>query len=321
MSNVSLYKKVINSDLQFLSTYSSYIPIIEEVMDKIDGTCFSGDFSSIKIANSTMSILENSKEFYLSLPGNYPNLFTQYHNNPRNQFLFKRLKDDEVPFGETTPIYGTCYSTILAGYNHSFDDYTTAIHEYGHGITNILNPNQFFDIEKYCIVETDGLFFELLGNDFTAKRFGYSKESINSSFESLSDQLLDAEVIYSKIQMYYHTDFKWKRSNIEDYLRSMGYGEDGIQYFMNRYLKDCFHYYISYLNAIELYMIYRQDPNSTLDMIQKIAKKSGCSAKDYLDYIRDLGIHPGEQLHSYFDLLIARDQEVGYGKRLQYKTK
>lgn len=321
MSRESKYKDVIHTDLRFLSTYPTYTSIIEEVMTLVDGTVIQGITPPAFVSTSTTSILRNARDFYLSLPGKYPSLFRTYCNDFYSSFTFRKLKKGDVPFGETTPIYGTNHTQIVCGYNNQVDDYTTAIHEYSHGIATMLNPKQFFDVEKYCIAETDGVFFELVGADYTGKHLGLKKEVINSTINTIGDNLLDLDIIYSKIKMYRETQFKWSRTNVEEYLKDLGYNNDGIQYFMNFYLKDYFHYIIAYLNAIELYQIYQQDKRSALDLLLRIIKKTDCSAKEQLEYIHSLGIHPGENVLSYFEHIRKQDQEVGYGKRLQYKIK
>ena len=80
-----------------------------------------------------------------------------------------------------------------------------------------------------------------------------------------------------------------------------------------------YHYGISYLTAIELYMIYLSDPQIALDLLLKIIKVKDLTSDGYLNYIKSLGIIPGSHIKEYVDLLINRGKELGYGKRLYYQ--
>ena len=313
------YKDVVRSDLSFINVYKDYMPIIDEVIAKLEGTSITGVSTGAFVSTSRKSILANARAFYGSLPGDYNQLFVRYASNPKNTFNFKQLKRSDAPWGNTTPIYGTNNSHIDAGYNSSFEDYTTTIHEYGHGIAIMLNPNQFYDVEKYCLGETDAIFLEMIGNDFTASRLNLEKESIDTSLDILDDHLADATYLYSKFYMYMKSNFKWTRTNIESYLRDCGYSGQEIEQCINLYFKDCFHYLISYLNAIELYLIYKQDKRSALDIALRIVKASKMNSTQYLNYVKSLGVVPGKNIHLYLEHLQKKDMELGNGKRLQYK--
>jgi hypothetical protein len=314
------YKDVIHSDMSFIGIYKDYTPIVDEIIAKLEGTSVSGVKVGAHISTSSKSILLNAKEFYSSLPG-YDKLFRDYKSDSRNTYNFRKLRKDEVLGGETTPIPGTNNTHILFGYDNTFNDYTTAIHEYSHGISVMLNPKHFLETEKYCLRETDSIFMEMIGSDFTASRLGLQKDAQNVALDIFDDNLGDATYMYSKLYMYMKTSFKWNRTNIENYLRKCGYSDGEIDYCMNLYLKDCFHYLISYLNAIELYLIYKQDPKAALDICLRIVKASDMSSSKYLEYIKSMGIDPGKNIYSYLDYLQKKDMELGNGKRLQYKIR
>ena len=313
------YKDVVKSDISFITMYSDYTPVIDKIIEKLEGTSIERVQTGAYVSTNPKSILDNTRAFYSSLPGDYSRLFQQYYNDHANSIRFSKIKKGNLPEGETTPIYGTKNSHIEVEYSNCFEDYTTAIHEYSHGISSMLNPNQLFDIEKYCISEIDSLFFEMIGSDFTSKRLNLKKHAINSSLDMMDDYLSDATILYSKLYMYMKTSFKWTKTNIENYFINAGYNDNEINDCMNKYFKDCFHYLYSYLCAIELYLIYKQDKKEALDRVLRIVKASDMNNKEYLNYVRSLGINPGENIYSYLDLLQKKDMELGNGKRLQYK--
>ena len=80
------------------------------------------------------------------------------------------------------------------------------------------------------------------------------------------------------------------------------------------------HYVISYLTAIELYLIYQGCPEVAIDLLYKIITAEKNSSKEYLDYIIELGLEPGKNFDTYLSLLFERAKDVGDEKSLRYKN-
>ncbi len=80
------------------------------------------------------------------------------------------------------------------------------------------------------------------------------------------------------------------------------------------------HYIVSYLTAIELYLIYQDKPEVALDLLFKIITCKKENNKSYLDYIKVLGVEPGKNLERYIQLLFKKAKEVKDEKSLRYKN-
>ena len=89
---------------------------------------------------------------------------------------------------------------------------------------------------------------------------------------------------------------------------------------MNTYVRDYMHYIVSYLTAVELYLIYQDNPDYALSLLFKIINIKQDSSKEYLDYIRTLGLEPGKHFDNYIALLFERAKEVKDEKSLRYKN-
>ena len=320
MGKVSVYKSIVNDDLHFLSSYRPYIEEFENVMNRIDYLKVNVSDKSPNISNDKVNILNVCKNFYLSLSKPYNNLYTRFASDKKNTIEFIRLKNNYETYGLTTPIGHTGNAFLEIGYQHKYEDYVTAIHEFGHGISNMLNSRQFDDIEKYCLTEVDGIFFEMLSIDYLSSIFD-KKEFVRLFLSLLKDYLIDFSLIDKKVYMYKNATFKWTKTNLEEYAKSLGYSGNYINKYIDYKVYDLFQYAYSYILASELYLIYRQDNKSAFDLLINIIKKRNCNAEDYLKYVHYLGINPGDNFFKYLDVLIDKDKEVGNGKRLQYTIK
>ena len=89
---------------------------------------------------------------------------------------------------------------------------------------------------------------------------------------------------------------------------------------MTTYIRDYMHYIISYLTAIELYLIYQDKPDKALELLFNIITVRMNDSKSYLDYVRSLGIEPGKNFDSYIRILFEKAKELKDGKSLRYKN-
>ena len=85
-------------------------------------------------------------------------------------------------------------------------------------------------------------------------------------------------------------------------------------------MSDYYHYVISYLTAIELYLIYQYNPDKALNDLFSIINIKKDNNKEYLDYVISLGLEPGRNFEVYLQLLLDRAKEVNDEKSLRYKN-
>ncbi len=139
----------------------------------------------------------------------------------------------------------------------------------------------------------------------------------------LKDYSYDADIICAKHDLQTHfkiPEFKNKKALI-NYIKNNNKGNNQyIKDVLYEEVKETYHYGISYLTAIELYLIYRCDPEMALELLTKIIKAKDLNSEGYLKYVQSLGITPGKHIKEYVDILINRGKELGYGKRLYYQS-
>jgi hypothetical protein len=85
-------------------------------------------------------------------------------------------------------------------------------------------------------------------------------------------------------------------------------------------MRDYFHYIVSYLTAIELYLIYQNDKTLALDLLYKIINKTEDYSIGYLNYVKSLGLEPGKNFGKYIDILHSKAKDLNDEKSLRYKN-
>lgn len=80
------------------------------------------------------------------------------------------------------------------------------------------------------------------------------------------------------------------------------------------------HYIISYLTAIELYLVYQDSHDKALDLLLQIIKKEEKSNKEYLEFIKSLELEPGSHFDNYIEILMNKAKELKDEKSLRYKN-
>lgn len=315
-------KRTAFSDLSILKKYQSYYPYFEQMLASLDSLVIIPKQEIPYIKTTPNHIITVTNDFYNQFKGEITDTFSKIYSTLPTHLEFRRLVGTDVSFAQTLSIYKTGESFYDIGLVNNAQDYITVFHELGHGIANYLNPNSMYDYNKYCFIETDTLFWELVGYDYLSKNLSLPVDSYLISLLYLKEYSYDADIICTKKELYSQLPIS-KLSNQRfaiHYLRS-NYKCDNeyINDVLFSELKESYHYGISYLTAIELYLIYRTDPKIALDLLNKIIKAHDLSNEGYLKYVKSLGIIPGQHIKEYVDILIQRGKELGYGKRLYYQ--
>lgn len=316
-------REVARSDQKIFKKYGIYYPYFEQMLDNIEKLVIHPKQNLPRIQTDLNQIVTVTSDFYNQFPGEISETFNKIKPTLPTHLQFRRLVGTNVSFAQTISIYGSKTSYYDIGIVNSAQDYITVFHELGHGIANYLNPNFIYYYGKYCFVETDTLFWELLGYDYLTKNLSLANDAYLISLLYLKEYTYDAEIICTKKDLHDHfpiSAFRNKKELIA-YLKSyLEFDNQYLEDVLYDEIKEIYHYGISYLTAIELYLIYLADPKIAIDLLLRIIKAKNLSSEDYLKFVKSLGIIPGEHIKEYVDLLISRGSELGYGKRLYYQS-
>lgn len=313
------YVDVVNSDLGILSTYGHYCPILRTMQPYYDNY-YIGNSNLKNVKSDPKKLLQVTDDFYEDF---YDTITLSYREIRKwfdTNMMFFNISKDKICSGETYGVYGTGISFYSIGIANTIQDYISVIHEAAHGINNNVNPNIMYDQEKYCFIEADALFMELIGADFVANSLNAKKEIFKLELDTLKDYLYSCDVICTKMDMYNELskNDKYNKKEAISFLKNgLGCDKQYIKDVTETYISELFHYIISYLTAIELYQLYKTDPDAAIIHYIQIRDVKGLSNVEYLEYVRSLGINPGENLEAYISSLLKIDKE----KKLIYEKK
>ncbi len=318
---ISSFGDMIHSDSHIIDKYGYSCPYIR-LLNDYNTRLIINPTELSKVDTTIGKVLRTSKDFYGQFNGVFNDSYSTLAKNFKHTLHFKKIGDAAKEFGQTYSIYKTDITFFEIGYNYTAQDYISAIHEFGHGISCSLNSEAMWDIEKYCLIEVDSLFFELLGIDYIGKNLNLQKDSFNINIECLNDYLYSAQLICTKLDMYNALTYKelTSKRTVKKYLSGVGCDKYGTTDILNTYIRDIMHYIISYLTAIELYLIYQSFPDKALDLLFKIIMQEERSNQEYLGFIKKLGLEPGKHFDSYIEILMDKAKELKDGKSLRYKN-
>lgn len=316
------FADIITEDKTIIRTYGTYISVIRSFSDQLDLTKISlGKEKYKNIITSQSGIVTMSTEFYHQFKGVFSNAYDNLAANFRNRLMFRPSNPNERYGGNTFPIYGTREVFMDCIKANTLQDYISHIHESSHGINSIINPGIVWDEQKYCLIEVDSIFFELIGNEFVSSKLDYLKEGYNIKMRTFYDYLYSADLICSKTDMYNElsqNDLNNKRLVRAFYKKEIGYDRTLIKDAMYSSISGYMHYVISYLTAVELYLVYRVDKDKALDMLYRIMMLKNLDNAHYLDEVRKIGIEPGHNVKIYYEILKNEEDDLNNGKKLQY---
>ena len=303
------FRRVIEDDFSILDNYGIFCPYVRR-LDEL-GECLEVRPNSElpKITVSTHKILTVSRSFYDSIGGIFASKYVEMAKRFKDTLHIRKLPQKVVTNGQTYSVCNTDITFVELGVNQTTQDYVSAIHEFGHGISCAINPMAMYDYGKYCFIELDSLFFEMVGLDFLSSNLSLEKDSFDINIQVLKDYIYSAQLICSKLDMYdsLSPDQLYEKRNVKNYLfNEIGYNKLGANDVMNTYIRDYLHYIISYLTAIELYMIYQSDKSLALDLLHKIIITKQEFPIGYLNFVKSLGLEPGNSFNDYLEILIKQ---------------
>lgn len=288
--------------------YCPYIRILQSYYDLVE----------IKTENykrlfpTDDSLIHFSKSFYSHVGGKFKEAFTdiamRFDKTLRigNAYISKKCS------GSTYNVYGTKVAFIDFNKTGTIQDYLSINHETSHAISIQMNSRAFWDSEKYCFKEVDSLFFEMLTLDTLDNEF--DDEALKVKLDTFNDYLYSAEILGAKMDLLNEfSSFKLvDKKAIINYLLDNGYDKQAISDILSESSVNLFDYVISYLTAIELYFIYEVDKNLALSILEKIIMCNKDNRNDYLDYVKSLGINPGDNLDKYVGHLMNQSKKDNY---------
>lgn len=255
-----------------------YYPHINDFRKKL--TRFIKKQETLPLINSQNEGLELRKEdimdlvneLYKSIGGDIYEHFCKVYNN-RHKWI--RYIADEIDYANMIFIPGVNkpYMTLGAtGKDRYRNDLIDAAHEMGHGLVSLMSPERYYG-DDYFFNEIETTFFELIAQDFFAKELGdtgfYDDEEarLETYYCTAEDILANQRLVDKRYSLGNPTKEELFNAIANKQLQGMLLASDEAD------IQKDIKYLFSYIVAIELYEIYKQDPKTALEMLKAILVK------------------------------------------------
>lgn len=236
--------------------------------------------------------LELVNEFYKTIGSDYYRLF-------QNEFelRYKNLRFEDEELG------GMFY---IPGINHSYirvvdsknevtpSNLTILIHEYAHAIAARMNPKRYVS-NSVLLTEIETQFFELVSSDFLSRELN-SKSFYNEELEMFNLYLCSANTIIKGkrlIEKYKNVPFL----STDEFNNFASKKDAPFEILSGEFnVEESYKYLISYLVAIELYMIYQKDKGKALEKLNKIIT-TDVNDSEYVQVMNE--VTPNQNINLY----------------------
>ncbi len=295
---------IINKDdLFFLQDYQEYIPYIRTFADFSDPIDYE-DPTKGKIDTHAIGMINEIKSFYSSVGGIYESSFSELIKGGRLRIKF--VDGQERATGATFPILNTNIIYMVVGRVQGFQDYLTTTHECAHGISFLMNPDAKCSYDRFLFQELMPILFETLICDDKADSLNSLEEAKAIKINHFNDYLYSAKMVCSKIDMLESLNSKHLRNEkaMREFLINYHHlTNKDIDILLSEGIPNISVYVVSYLTAVELYLLYKEDKESALNILKEMVLAKESIPSDYLSLVKKLGIEPGANIATYRKLL------------------
>lgn len=265
---------------------------------------------------STDDILSLTHDFYKSLNSSFYTNFMKNFDKRKKHIAFQ--PQDNLEFcGETIVIKTTKEAFLTVGRYYTLEDFTTTVHKYSHATSFQINPNHL-DHFKRSFTEIDSMFMELISSDYYKSLTNDNnatmvKTKIHNSY-SLSSR--DVALIISLIEKELERKEEFKcNKDIRQSLDEKRFLSLELDDILLHSSIDLSIYLTSYLFAIELYNLYKEDKEKALYILKKIILLDNKDEQQYYSNIKELGIIPNLGLHEYQTNLQNEAEQISLSRK------
>ncbi len=265
--SISAFEQL-QDDLEYHNFFKPFYPFVESFI--FTGRAVDELNSSMKYKSVLLSdeqVMADVMEFYGHQGSLFQSQILNYSEEAEDHLKF--IKDTVETDGETLFLKSIGEAFVFVPNYSSITKFTVLIHELQHVIDFYINPS--FS-EEYVIRETIAMFMEMIAADYIAKKYNLYSEGFKRQ------QYLHAVVKYQAHNLLYKTDVldiaeeheKLSEKDMITVLNKEGFSQNDLNFYFEQGIVSEISYQISYLVAIELYMIYYRDKDLSLKICEDI---------------------------------------------------
>jgi len=247
-------------------------------------------------------ILSITHDFYKSLNNSFFCNFMKNFCRRNDHVVFRSMPQKILYTGESITLPSLKETYIEIYRNFTAEDIITTIHEYSHATSVSINPKHLY-LTKSLYTEIDSLFMELIASDYLETLFKDGSSTILKA-EGLNEQCSHADDISAIIDLINAEQFTINGYTSNKLLKSIAkkhcklYPEE-LEEILNNSGPSQSLYLTSYMFAISLYKIYKEDKEKALYYLKKIILLECSNERQYYSNIRKFGIIPNDGLYEF----------------------
>lgn len=240
-------------------------------------------------------LLSITHDFYKSLNKFFFGNFMKNFYRRKDHIVFKSHREDSLYVGETITLPSLKESFIEILRQYTIDDALTTIHEYSHATSVSINPHHLSS-SKTLYTEIDTIFMELIASDYLDNLMKSNNSSIIKA-SKLNEFSCSADTICSQIDLieaekYTRNGFKSNKQLKQIALEKCELDPLEVEDLLNYPEIHSSIYLTSFMFALELYRLYKEDQEKALYYLKKIILLDDLSEEQYYSNIKRFGIIP-----------------------------
>lgn len=261
----------------FFNTVSEHIDTIDDLSNKLEDISPTGDFDFMN-TGATVSVEDTItlvKKFYESFDPELYQYFLEIYNDRKHSLRMMPLPEGETKTdGNTLFIDGVKKNFITIYKTNPLNTYICGVHEYGHAIANLINPEVSYADREDLFTEVASIFPELValyenGFNFDTIQILYTMYTTLVTYVNSAEYLCLHTPIINAWADNKHVMSKKFFEELEE-----GYDMDDecFEEALSTTIEDEGIYVISYAVALELLHIYKDDKKKALELFKRFLK-------------------------------------------------
>ena len=308
LGSVLSYGRYYSIVRNFLNACVDQLDLIDDIstkLEKIDnGENFDFLHTGAKISHTrTLSLVDKFySKFDDELYQAFSSVYKDRHHNTR--FLPKTDNDDEKSNGYTLFIDGVKANFISVRDITPLENYGCAVHEYGHAIQNMINPENSYTDKEDLFTEVASIFPEMIamyenkGNFKEIEAAYYLYTMTVTNLDTAELLTLHVPLVNAWASNKYVMSHNFFEEIEEDY----DVDDECFEKILSTTLESEGCYVLSFIVSLELFHIYKKDKKEALNLFKRFLN---CSAKeDVLTFVLEnfsLNSHANEEISIILD--------------------
>lgn len=261
----------------FFNSVGEHIDTIDDISNKLEDISPTGDFDFMDtgatvVVEDTINLV---KEFYNNFDPELYQYFLEVYNDREHSLRVMPLPEGETKTdGNTLFIDGVKKNFITIYETNPFNTYICGVHEYGHAIANLINPEVSYADREDLFTEVASIFPELValyenGFNFDTIQVLYTMYTTLVTYVNSAEYLCLHTPI---INAWADNKHVMSKKFFEDLEEGYDMDEECFGEALSTTIEDEGIYVISYTVALELLHIYKEDKKKALELFKRFLK-------------------------------------------------